>query len=470
MPRRASNLFSTARGRVRASMNKYNLFNLYKKQSVKYTGMSLYQQKWIAKKETRAYHGEHLTESRWKTLFLPKLESVAQLDASLKGMDVAPTPMTLQTYAVLEKRLEFAVFRAMFASSIRQARDFIKTGHVTVNGVVIKHPAFPLQSGDVFHVTPEKVLIAMGRVKPSLKTSVQTDSRQIATWNRFVKAAKQNPKDMWELRQAKPQSLDPTQKPTSKTRVDAINAFNSSIEQDMLKQQNATTRESILSKLLAAAEGKDIAELLPEVFSKVVSSSSTDASKCFEAYKILKNASHDLVAAYTADDCKTFIATKSTEFTSANAAKDAASVKKILSEVVSLQVERMRVNAEKQKLPEDAKAIPFDPKLTEKLRSVAPLNKEEVLADESTAKVNLPWQKGLFGRSDPSKPYFTPWTPRPFIGAFAILPHHIEVSYETCHGIYLNDPVARPGHSEVISPFPDHVHERAYMYYVRKGM
>ena len=97
MPRRTQNLNSMARGRVRASMNKYNLFNLYKKPNVNYQGKTLFQQKWTAKAETRAYHGEHLTEGRWKQLFKPNLESVAQLDASLKGMDVALTPMPLQT-------------------------------------------------------------------------------------------------------------------------------------------------------------------------------------------------------------------------------------------------------------------------------------------------------------------------------------------------------------------------------------
>ena len=90
------------------------------------------------------------------------------------------------------------------------------------------------------------------------------------------------------------------------------------------------------------------------------------------------------------------------------------------------------------------------------------MNKEEILEDESKAKFNC-LGKNIFGRKDPSRSYFTPWTPRPFLGAFAILPSHIEISFDTCHAIYLRDPVARPGHSEVISPFPDHVHERAYV-------
>ncbi|OBA23645.1 alpha-L RNA-binding motif-containing protein [Metschnikowia bicuspidata var. bicuspidata NRRL YB-4993] len=470
MPRKAENLFSTARGRVRASMNKYNLFNLYKKQPIRYQGLTLFQQKWKAKRETRAYHGEHLTESRWKTLFLPKLESVAQLDASLKGVNVFPTPMSLQTFAVLEKRLEFALFRSMFASSVRQAREFIRSGSVQVNGVTIRHPAYPLQSGDIFSVTPEKVMLAMGRVKPSVQQAVKVDNQQIAVWNKYVSMVRQNPKDAWDLKQMKPASLNTLVNEDKKSRVEKIKKANAGIESDMLQTQKRVTRQFILKEILQIANGKDVEELIPEQFLLLVSSDKTDLAKCIEVYKILKKSGHDLVAAHLIDDCTKYISTKSTEFGSTVAAKEASNVKKILSEIVNEQLERIRRDAETQKLPEDAKTIPFTSDFGKSLQTVAPLDKDAVIEDESKAVVNLPWQKGLFGRQDPSKPFFTPWTPRPFIGAFAILPHHIEVSFETCHAIYLNDPVARPGHSEVISPFPDHVHERSYMYYVRKGL
>lgn len=469
MPRKAANLYSTARGRVRASMNKYNLFNLYKKPQIRYQGKSLFQQKWNAKQETRAYHGEHLTERRWKTLFDPSLESVAQLDASLKGVDVAPTPMPLQTFAALEKRLEVALFRAMFASSVRQAREFIKNGHVKVNGVTIKHPAFPLKSGDVFNVNAEKVMLAMGRVKPSVAEAVNVDKKQIGVWNKYVAAARQNPKDVWDLQQTKPQSLNTLNHTNSVSRADAVKKFNKDIEAGMLASQKQTTRESVLSKLLAVAAGKDLDTLAPAAFAKVASGAANH-TKCLEVLKTLTQADSALVKSHTPEQCKAYISTKSTEFASKDAAKTAATVKKMLSEVVSLQLEHLRVQSEQLMLPEDSKTIPYSTAFGKNMKTHAPLNKDAVLEDEASAKVNLPWQKGLFGRQDPSKPYFTPWTPRPFIGAFAIMPHHIEVSFETCHAVYLNDPVARPGHSEVITPFPDHVHERAYMYYVRKGL
>lgn len=44
------------------------------------------------------------------------------------------TPYVQMTFAPLERRLDTAIFRAMFASSARQARQFVVHGAVKVNG------------------------------------------------------------------------------------------------------------------------------------------------------------------------------------------------------------------------------------------------------------------------------------------------------------------------------------------------
>lgn len=468
MPRRANNLLSLTRGRVRASMNKLNLFNLFKKSSPKYNTQTLYQQKWKAKQDTRAYHGEHLGEKRWKAVFKPNLNSVAQLDASLQGKQVSFTPNAMQTYATLEKRLEMALFRAMFASSVRQAREFIKGGHVKVNGVVVKHSSFPLKSGDVFSVNPEKVLLAMGRVKPSLEQSIKVDKKQIGAWNNYVKTAKQHPRDVWELKQNKPESLN-TLKEDKETKTISTKTYNSDLEKAMLAEQKNTTRGSILAKILLAAENKPVEELLADVFKKVVPNGD-DSTKALNAYKILKEANVPVVSNSSVEECKKYIATKSPDFKNKDEAKTASHVRKILLEVHNSHLEFLRIQCENSKLPEGSIPVPYSSDFAKKLKTHAKLDKDAILEDEETAKVNLPWQKGLFGRQDPSKPYFSPWTPRQFISAFAVLPHHLEISFETCHAVYLADPVARPGHSEVISPHGLPTHERAFLYYARKGM
>ena len=43
-------------------------------------------------------------------------------------------PYMHMTYAPLERRLDMAIWRALFASSARQARQMVTHGHVTVNG------------------------------------------------------------------------------------------------------------------------------------------------------------------------------------------------------------------------------------------------------------------------------------------------------------------------------------------------
>ena len=459
MPRRIDKVSSMTKGHITMSMNKLNLFNIYRKDPLQYFGKTLYQQKWAAKTETRNYHGQQIKEKRFKNvLFDSNLKTYSQLDASLKGHDVAPTPITLQTYGTLEKRLESALFRSMFASSVRQARQFILGGYVKVNGVVIKHPSFPLQSGDVFSVDPEKVLFALGKTKPSLEKALSVDKKQIKKWNNYVFEAKKNPEKIWDLKQNKPELLDTLKQ------VEDFEKQKKSVQnaQKLMKiQQNQVTRQSILQEIIqlgnAASEPASL-----ETFNKYGDVART---KCLQIYQTLTNKNHPITKDPSTKNIEGFLAKD--ENKSPEEKHEVRLINSTLRELQSSEWERIRIQFENFEEGTDTKF--FQTSFAKALRGVPKLNKEEILEDESKAKVQLPWQKHLFGRKDPSRSYFTPWTPRPFLGAFAILPSHIEISFDTCHAIYLRDPVARPGHSEVISPFPDHVHERAYMYYVRKG-
>jgi ribosomal protein S4 len=60
----------------------------------------------------------------------------AELDGRGSGgrSDGQITPYMQMTFWPLERRLDTAVFRAMFASSVRQARQMVIRGHVKVNG------------------------------------------------------------------------------------------------------------------------------------------------------------------------------------------------------------------------------------------------------------------------------------------------------------------------------------------------
>lgn len=158
------------------SWNKYNLYNLSKLriEESRLGDRTFFQQKWAAKAMTRAYHGEHIKEGQWERMFSRKIESVVNMNprymAENDGSEQATgrgsgkkynpdwrakqeaagesgpnpyvtnlktnraTPYMQMTYAPMERRLDIAIFRALFASSARQARQFCVHGFVKVNG------------------------------------------------------------------------------------------------------------------------------------------------------------------------------------------------------------------------------------------------------------------------------------------------------------------------------------------------
>ena len=143
--------------KLRQSWNKYNLYNFSRAVPPTTNTRSYYQQKWTAKSITRAYHGETVREKKWQRMFRPHINSVvpmdhtylARTDGSIEaagrgaGKDISPrekarkpqrTPYMNMVYAPTERRLDTAVFRALFASSTRQARQFCVHGWVRVNG------------------------------------------------------------------------------------------------------------------------------------------------------------------------------------------------------------------------------------------------------------------------------------------------------------------------------------------------
>lgn len=69
---------------------------------------------------------------------------------------------------------------------------------------------------------------------------------------------------------------------------------------------------------------------------------------------------------------------------------------------------------------------------------------------------------------DPTKPYATPWRPRPYMSAFAFIPKYLEVNQNICSAVYLRHPVARPGLAEVPTPFGEATNQLAFTWYLRR--
>ena len=155
-------------------MSKLNLYNLNRLTLPNYKMRNFYQQKWTAKSLLRQYHGEQIREGQWSRMFQRRLRSVVPMSAAYlakndgsvesagRGSGVAApppeaekgrrrqqqrqqptkrevelTPYMNMTFAPLERRLDVAIFRSLFASSVRQAKQFVVHGNVKVNGQVV---------------------------------------------------------------------------------------------------------------------------------------------------------------------------------------------------------------------------------------------------------------------------------------------------------------------------------------------
>ncbi|KAF3918604.1 hypothetical protein AA313_de0202836 [Arthrobotrys entomopaga] len=183
-------LFALKRPYPRQSWNKHNVYNIFRYRLPTTSGRTFFQQKFKAKQETRRFHGEYLTERKWNSMFRHTLRGVVRMnpaemaanDGSAavagrgSGVDVPtsvrravrrahdpPIPFAQMAFAPLERRLDTAVYRALFASSVRQARMLCIHGKVAVNGVKMPHAGYMLNPGDMFSIDPMVVMKAIGQ-------------------------------------------------------------------------------------------------------------------------------------------------------------------------------------------------------------------------------------------------------------------------------------------------------------------
>jgi small subunit ribosomal protein S4 len=56
---------------------------------------------------------------------------------------------------MLEQRIDNVVFRAGFGASRNQARQFVRHGHVLVNGKRVTIPSFQVRAADVVSIAPK---------------------------------------------------------------------------------------------------------------------------------------------------------------------------------------------------------------------------------------------------------------------------------------------------------------------------
>jgi small subunit ribosomal protein S4 len=77
---------------------------------------------------------------------------------------------------MLECRLDNVVFRTAFAASRSQARQFVRHGHVLVNGKRVTIPSFQVRKGDVVEIAPK------ARAMIVIRHNIDTLDRLAPAW------------------------------------------------------------------------------------------------------------------------------------------------------------------------------------------------------------------------------------------------------------------------------------------------
>ncbi|KAI1779842.1 alpha-L RNA-binding motif-containing protein [Hypoxylon cercidicola] len=449
------------RPKLRQSWNKYNLYNMFRTLQPKIhmnDRVTFFQQKWKAKGMLRDYHGEHVVERKWVRMFSRRLLSVAEMDTKYmaehdgselaagrgSGKDEQPnwsleevpkrtmTPYMQMTFAPMERRLDIAVFRAMFASSTRQARQFCVHGAVKVNGKVMPYPAYRLNPGDMFQVDPERVLYATGEPKSDRKAKkkrsggpTEEDDSEAVLEEEEAAAAEEASEVETETETAEAAAAAAEQDPETTDAAEPVKADMKPTRKQI--QELVARTKTILAddETLGAAQKRKLRSFVKDARALLSRSGRPDATP-----------------AEIMDELTTMASGLSLS------ARDSSSPEEAVASQQPQQQQSSFFSADNDDNPAWG--------LSEAERKQLERRMAEYLREEE----ENPW--------DPSKPYKTPWRPRPYMSPFAFIPKYLEVNPNVCAAVYLRHPVARVGSAEVPTPFPVSMSQLAFNWYLRR--
>ncbi|KAJ3338386.1 mitochondrial 37S ribosomal protein nam9 [Gonapodya sp. JEL0774] len=169
-PRRLETIIR--RGLVRMSWDKTTVYNLMQRTRMPDNQRSnTFKQTWIAKRETRGYHGEGIREGKFLRSHFDPLIKLPDMHSHPEAIKRLP-PIAMLCFAELERRLDIAVFRCHFAQSAVAARGLVAHGHVKVNGKTVQSPSHVLKDGDVISVDPSAVILLRSQEEIDAETPV----------------------------------------------------------------------------------------------------------------------------------------------------------------------------------------------------------------------------------------------------------------------------------------------------------
>lgn len=341
------------------------------------------------------------------------------------------TPYMHMTFHPLERRLDTAIFRALFASSTKQARQFVVHGGVRVNGQKMIHPGYQLNPGDMFQVDPEKVLYATGARKVKKGSAVsRQDLQDVREKRRNAKAAHGSERDEEAEDGAVGMATLETDEEREALEVDLEN------ESDPKKALRAlVVRANRILDSKRELSGKRRQEL--REYSRTVR----------KTLSKLRGIEEDKVED-TIEGLETGLAEILTKIPQDDLPKNEAAAATVAAQASSDT--------------EAATTTSSNPQMQD------PNRVDNVRVKADAERLHAALERARENPIDVTKPYATPWKPREFMSAFAFIPRYLEVNQNICSAVYLRHPVARPGLAEVPTPFAAETMGLAFNWYLRR--
>ncbi|KAL1305458.1 hypothetical protein AAFC00_002337 [Neodothiora populina] len=467
----------------RQDWSKWNLYNISRMALPPASNKTFFQQKWLAKSLTRAYHGEQIREGQWTRMFDRRLPSVvpmdyrklarsdgsewaagrgggvqtppiSEVDEELSAEDKAKrisnrtrrlrtpdkTPYMHMTYHPTERRLDTAIFRALFASSTRQARQFVVHGFVKVNGKKMEYPGYLLNPGDMFSVEPERVLFATGARK----------------YNKHVPDTLQG-----TTREDEPDSIIDDE---AEDLVEASSSSEAAAESaEKTKESEAKDGEAGADKKQnTEAENRKAIQDLMDRAKSIMSGKERRGGLSAKRKQELR--------AFTQAAKKALSQIRGTKIKNSAPLNETIDGLQETLETINAKIPGTSTSASSS--PPETTSSSSEPATTPSStnpQSPEITQKEDKHATRKQAELlHAALQRAQENPIDVKKPYATPWQPREYMSAFAFIPRYLEVNQKICSAVYLRHPVARPGLAEVPTPFHGETMGLAFNWYLRR--
>ena len=340
------------------------------------------------------------------------------------------TPYMHMTFHPLERRLDTAIWRALFASSVKQARQFVVHGGVKVNGKKMIYPGYQLNPGDMFSVDPDKVMYATGARKHSKDV---TSSRQ---HNRARKEAREAAKQA-QMEEEQDFADEDSEAGAATLESDEEREAMSKLPQDHDDPKEAlkslvTRAQRVLGDSKRKLSGKrqqELREFARSIRKTMSKLRGIEEDKVDETIEGLETGLAEILTKIPQDDLPKDIALDSA--------------------------------AEAEKRDQEAEGLPVNKQMQDGRIDNYRARKDAELLHAALERLRE-------NPVDASKPYATPWLPRDYMSAFAFIPRYLEVNQNVCSAVYLRHPVARPGLAEVPTPFHGETLGLAFNWYLRR--